>query len=174
MRTSRALGTTSNPTSPVDSLTLASNGPANRLRNMMTGVPVVVSICGLTLLLWRWLSERGQEEGFNPLKCAGQVHYKRETSPNMYGLGTCKGTCVPYIWFGGVFSSVIHWEEWEQWESGKAAMATAHGRKLACDLILTHFGDIVHVGFQFFLFSIFHKFSIGMCHECVYVFVYNW
>lgn len=55
-------------------------------------------------------------------------------------------------------------------------MATAHGRKLACDLILTHFGDIVHVGFQFFffLFSIFHKFSIGMCHVCVYVFVVNW
>lgn len=48
-------------------------------------------------------------------------------------------------------------------------MATAHGRKLACDLILTHFGDVVHVGFQFF-----QNFSIGMCHVCVYVFVVNW
>lgn len=26
----------------------------------------------------------------------------------------------------------------------------------------------------FFLFSIFHKFSIGMCHVCVYVVVVNW
>ena len=30
-------------------------------------------------------------------ECAGQVHDKRETSPNMYAVGTCKGTCVPYI-----------------------------------------------------------------------------